>query len=355
MDVNLGHVRIFSNQTHLSFMDRQSPLQPSLHDRFGRVIDYVRISVTDRCDFRCLYCMSEKMEFLPRPKILTLEEIQLLCQAFVALGVDKIRITGGEPLVRKGVVGLMGEIGRLPGLRELVITTNGSHLELYASELKAAGVKRINISLDSLKAERFREMTRIGDLRQVLAGIDAALAQGFEKLKLNAVVLRHRNHDEVCDLVGFALDKGIDISFIEEMPLGIVDGHDRAEEYYSSDQIRQDLECVYSLLPTTESTGGPSRYYRVAGTQTRVGFISPHSHNFCSSCNRVRVTAEGRLLLCLGNEHSIDLKAVLRSAGADLETVKGAIVESMNIKPERHFFTLDVQPVIFRHMNVTGG
>jgi cyclic pyranopterin phosphate synthase len=337
-------------------MDPKAPPDtPPLHDRFGRVINYVRISVTDRCDFRCLYCMSEVMEFLPRPEILTLEEIHLVCQAFVALGVDKIRITGGEPLVRKDVVGLMGRIGQLQGLRELVLTTNGSRLEQYASELKAAGVKRINISLDSLKPERFREMTRFGDLRRVLAGIDTALVQGFDTLKLNVVVLRRRNHDEVCDLVGFAVEKGIDISFIEEMPLGYVDGHDRAEEHYSSNQIRQDLERIYCLIPTTETTGGPSRYYRIAGAQTRIGFISPHSHNFCGSCNRVRVTVEGRLLLCLGNEHSIDLKAVLRSAGSDLETLKEAIVDSMEIKPERHFFDLGAQPLIFRHMNVTGG
>ena len=327
----------------------------SLQDRFGRRVTYVRISITDRCDFRCLYCMSEEMEFLPRTQILTLEEIYQVSQAFVELGVSKIRITGGEPLVRKGAVGLMAGISQLPGLHELVLTTNGSRLAREAASLRAAGVRRINISLDSLRPERFRELTRVGDLSLVLAGIDAALKQGFEGIKINAVILRHRNHDEVTDLVNFAINKGVDISFIEEMPLGRVDAHDRAEEYCSSDEIREQLQAVFELLPCDESTGGPSRYYRVAGTGTRVGFISPHSHNFCGTCNRVRVTAEGRLLLCLGNEHSVDLKSVLRSGANDLEQLKGAIVAAMDIKPERHHFDLKAAPVILRHMNATGG
>ena len=327
----------------------------SLQDRFGRKVTYVRISITDRCDFRCLYCMSEEMEFLPRTQILTLEEIFQVSQAFVELGVSKIRITGGEPLVRKGAVGLMAGISQLPGLHELVLTTNGSQLAREAASLRAAGVRRINISLDSLRPERFRELTRVGDLSLVLAGIDAALKQEFEGIKINAVILRHRNHDEVTDLVNFAINKGVDISFIEEMPLGRVDAHDRAEEYCSSDEIREQLQAVFELLPCDESTGGPSRYYRVAGTGTRVGFISPHSHNFCGTCNRVRVTAEGRLLLCLGNEHSVDLKSVLRSGANDLEQLKGAIVAAMDIKPERHHFDLKAAPVILRHMNATGG
>ena len=327
----------------------------SLHDRFGRRVTYVRISITDRCDFRCLYCMSEDMEFLPRPQILTLEEIYQVSQAFVELGVTKIRITGGEPLVRKGAVGLMAGVSQLPGLHELVLTTNGSQLAREAASLRAAGVRRINISLDSLRPERFRELTRVGDLSLVLAGIDEALKQGFEGIKINAVILRHRNHDEVTDLVNFAIKKGVDISFIEEMPLGRVDVHDRAEEYCSSDEIREQLQAVFELLPCDESTGGPSRYYRVAGTGSRVGFISPHSHNFCGTCNRVRVTAEGRLLLCLGNEHSVDLKSVLRSGANDLEQLKGAIVAAMDIKPERHHFDLKAAPVILRHMNATGG
>jgi len=330
-------------------------LPAQLIDRFGRRIDYVRISITDRCDFRCVYCMSEEMVFLPRAQILTLEEILAVASAFVELGVEKIRITGGEPLVRKGAVDLLQEIGKLRGLRELVLTTNGSQLEKTASLLKSAGIKRINVSLDSLDADRFRRMTRVGDLNQVLRGIDAALDAGFERLKINAVVLKNRNHDEASDLVAYAIAKNIDISFIEEMPLGTVDGHDRAEEYYSSDEIKRDLDRRFTLLPTPETTGGPSRYYRVSGASTRVGFISPHSHNFCGTCNRVRVTAEGRLLLCLGNEHSIDLKRVLRASPGDMDRLKHAIAGSMAIKPERHYFDIKAQPVIFRHMNATGG
>jgi cyclic pyranopterin phosphate synthase len=325
-----------------------------LIDRFGRRVDYLRVSITDRCDFRCLYCMSEEMVFLPRAQVLTLEEIATVCRAFVALGVYKIRITGGEPLVRKGALDLLRELGKLAGLRELVLTTNGSQLEKTASDLKAAGVRRINVSLDSVNPDRFRSMTRTGDLDRVLCGIDAAVAEGFEKIKLNTVVLRNRNHDEVCELVAYAVGKGIDISFIEEMPLGRID-HDRAEEYYSSNEIRRDLERHFKLLPTPETTGGPSRYWRVTGTPTRVGFISPHSHNFCAACNRVRVTAEGRLLLCLGNEHSVDLKRVLRANPGDGEKLKKAIVEAMDIKPERHHFDIQAQPVIVRHMSVTGG
>jgi cyclic pyranopterin phosphate synthase len=349
-----GHGKISSIYSHL-IMDPLASLTPQLQDRFGRHVNYLRVSITDRCDFRCLYCMSEVMEFLPRPQILTLEEIEQVCRAFVGLGVGKIRITGGEPLVRKGAVDLLSRLGQIEGLRELVLTTNGGRLDRFATALKATGVRRINVSLDSLRPERFRELTRVGDLAQVLNGIDAALAAGFERVKINAVVLRGRNHDEVRDLVRFAISKGIDISFIEEMPLGWVDGHDRGLEYYSSDAIRADLARSFELLPSTESTGGPSRYFRVAGTATRVGFISPLSHNFCGTCNRVRVTAEGRLLLCLGNEHSADLRAVLRSGAPDIGRLQSAIVEAMSLKPERHYFDLQAEPVILRHMNATGG
>ena len=332
-----------------------TPFSAQLIDRFGRRVSYVRISITDRCDFRCVYCMSEEMTFLPRAQILTLEEILMVARAFVELGVDKIRITGGEPLVRRGALDLLRQMSQLEGLRELVLTTNGSQLEATAADLKAAGVRRINVSLDTLQADRFRRITRVGNLSQVLRGIEAALAAGFERLKVNAVILKHRNQDEVADLVAFAVDKGMDISFIEEMPLGVVDGHDRAVEYCSSDEIKRDLEDRFRLLPTPETTGGPSRYFRVAGSDTRVGFISPHSHNFCASCNRVRLTAEGRLLLCLGNEHSVDLKRVVRWHPDDPARLKNAIVDAMAIKPERHYFDLKAQPVIFRHMSVTGG
>ncbi len=295
------------------------------------------------------------MEFLPRAQILSLEEIEKVCRAFVELGVHKIRITGGEPMVRKGAMDLLRNIGRLEGLRELVLTTNGSQLEALAGDLKACGVKRINISLDTLDAALFKQMTRVGDLNTVLRGIDAAIAADFQRIKLNAVILKNRNHQEVRKLVDFAIAKRIDISFIEEMPLGMIESHDRAEEYYSSDQIKADLESHLTLLPDTTHTGGPSRYFRVADSETKVGFISPHSHNFCGDCNRVRLTAEGRLLLCLGNEHSVDLKQILRSNPDNLPALKNAIVDAMQIKPEKHDFDLSEKPVIFRHMSVTGG
>ncbi|MDD5114874.1 MAG: GTP 3',8-cyclase MoaA [Methylobacter sp.] len=330
-------------------------LPAQLIDRFGRTVDYLRISITDRCDFRCVYCMSEDMTFLPRAQILSLEEIYILAKAFAELGVKKIRITGGEPLVRKGALELLHNIGQIESLKELVITTNGSQLESMAKDLKQAGVKRINISLDTLDADKFKAITRTGDLQQVLRGIQVAKAQGFERIKINAVILKNRNHLEVNDLVQFAVDNAIDISFIEEMPLGMVSNHDRSGAYYSSDLIKKDLARQFSLMATTESTGGPSKYLNVTGTQTRVGFISPHSANFCSSCNRVRLTVEGQLLLCLGNEHSVDLKQVLREHPGDMAVLKQAIIDSMLIKPEKHEFNLHEQPIILRHMSVTGG
>lgn len=326
-----------------------------LIDKFGRQVTYVRLSVTDRCDFRCVYCMSEEMTFLPREEVLTLEEISLLSQAFVELGVNKIRITGGEPLVRNGVVGLLGNIAKLDGLDELVITTNGSQLVKLAQPLKEAGVKRVNISLDSLDPEKFKKVTRVAELSTVLAGIQAAKKAGFEKIKLNAVILKNRNDDEINRLVQYAMDEGLDISFIEEMPLGAISEHSRAEAYYSSDQIKQDIEQQFELLESSKTTGGPARYYEVVGYDNLVGFISPHSHNFCDTCNRVRVTASGLLLLCLGQEHSMDLKRVLRQGDASLYSVKQALIESMEIKPKGHDFKLSEQPVIFRHMSVTGG
>jgi len=326
-----------------------------LIDRFGRTVDYLRISITDRCDFRCVYCMAEDMTFLPRAQILTLEEIYTLAQAFAELGVKKIRVTGGEPLVRKGALELLQNIGSIESLNELVITTNGSQLETMAADLKEAGVKRINISLDTLDADKFKAITRTGDLHQVLKGIQAAKAVGFERIKINAVILKDRNHLEVSDLVRFAVDNGIDISFIEEMPLGIVSQHDRSEAYYSSALIKADLARKFSLVATTEKTGGPSNYFNVVGTQTRVGFISPHSENFCSTCNRVRLTVEGQLLLCLGNEHSVDLKKVLRTNPGNMAVLKQAIIDAMQIKPEKHEFNIHEQPVILRHMNMTGG
>jgi len=335
----------------------RTPADPTsrLVDRFGRHVTYVRLSVTDRCDFRCVYCMAEDMTFLPRKEVLSLEELAAVGRAFVSLGVDKIRLTGGEPLVRRNVMWLFEQLGALPGLRELTVTTNGSQLPRYADALHQSGVRRINISLDSLQPERFRSITRTGELAQVQAGIAAAREAGLH-VKLNAVILKNRNDDEVLPLVRYAVANGMDISFIEEMPLGEIDDHDRAAVFYSSDQVRRDIEREFELLPSTVTTGGPSRYFSVVGTNSKVGFISPHSHNFCELCNRVRVTVQGRLLLCLGQEHSVDLRAVLRDKPGDETALREAIVASMAIKPKGHDFDLNRQDVqIVRHMNVTGG
>ena len=327
----------------------------NLIDRFDRKITYLRISVTDRCDLRCIYCMSDDMQFVPRTQLLTLEEIIRVGKSFVDLGVNKIRITGGEPLTRRNILKVFEELGQLDGLDDLTITTNATQLTQYARALYEAGVTRVNISLDTLRPERFSKITRVGKLGKTLSGIDAALAAGFQKIKINAVVLKHMNHDEVTDLVEFARNRGIDISFIEEMPLGSVNGHLRAETYYSSDDILADLRRQYEIIATTEKSGGPARYYRMPDSETRIGFISPHSHNFCDTCNRVRLTAEGRLLLCLGQEHSKDLRRVVRAHPGDDEALRKAIVQSMQIKPRGHDFDLNTQEVILRHMNVTGG
>lgn len=328
---------------------------PRLVDRYGRVVNYLRVSITDRCDFRCVYCMAEEMTFLPRAQILSLEEIHFICRAFVELGVSKIRVTGGEPLVRNGALGLLRQLGQIDGLDELVMTSNGSKLAQLAGDIRAAGVKRINISLDTLEPGKFKALTRTGDLPTVLNGIEAARQAGFERIKINAVILKHQNHEEVCDLVQYAVDQAIDISFIEEMPLGQVDHHNRAAAFYPSDAIREDLRQRFTLQPLADKTGGPSNYYKVEGSNSRVGFISPHSDNFCASCNRVRLTAEGLLLLCLGNEHSVDLKAVARQYPGDMQQMKRAIVDAMAIKPEKHEFNIHEQPVILRRMNATGG
>ncbi|TVU89280.1 GTP 3',8-cyclase MoaA [Vreelandella titanicae] len=327
----------------------------ALVDGYGRTVRYLRISVTDRCDFRCVYCMAEEMTFLPRAQLLTLEEIAALSQAFVELGVEKIRLTGGEPLVRQGVLTLVQKLGALEGLRELAMTTNGSGLVKHADALRQGGLHRLNISLDSLKPERFKALTRTGDLDQVVAGIRAARRAGFQSIKLNAVLLKGRNDDEIIDLVNFARDEQVDISFIEEMPLGAISEHNRGETFLSTDAVRETIENHYQLLPTTETTLGPSHYYRMADSQSRIGFISPHSHNFCAACNRVRVTAEGRLLLCLGNEHSVDLRAVMRRYPGDTQRLKTNIVAAMEKKPERHHFTTDGEVQIVRFMNATGG
>lgn len=329
-----------------------------LIDGFGRTINYVRLSITDRCDLRCVYCMAEEMTFLPRDQVLSIEEFAQLGEAFVELGVSKLRITGGEPLVRRGAVDLMARLGQLPGLRELCLTTNGTHLPQYAQALKDAGVTRINISLDSLNPARFRQLTRFGDLQQVLAGIKAAQAAGFARIKLNCVALKHYNADEVPALVRFALGEGLDISFIEEMPLGRIDEHGRAAEFVSSAELRDSLAAHWALtpLPQADQQGGPARYWQVSGYGSRLGFISPHSENFCSSCNRVRVTATGRLLLCLGQENSVDLRAALRESDNPPQRLRERIVAAMANKPEKHQFDLTQdEPQIVRFMNMTGG
>ncbi|MBB5320096.1 GTP 3',8-cyclase MoaA [Marinobacter oulmenensis] len=325
-----------------------------LTDRFGRTVSYVRLSVTDRCDFRCVYCMSEDMTFLPKAQILTLEEIARVARNFVSLGAEKIRLTGGEPLVRNNVLELVEEIGGY-GLRDFALTTNGNRLASMAQPLREAGLHRVNISLDSLDPSRFRELSRTGRLENVLDGIDAAREAGFDGIKLNVVVIKGRNDDEVPELIEFARRKRIDISFIEEMPLGEISEHDRGLGLCTSDEVRDIISKHHELIPTTDDSGGPARYYRMPDSPVRVGFISPHSHNFCASCNRVRVTAEGRLLLCLGNEHSMDLRRVLRAHPDNDDPVRQAIIGAMDLKPERHHFSADGDVQILRFMNMTGG
>ncbi len=329
---------------------------PKLVDPFGRQVTYVRLSATDRCDLRCVYCMSEDMTFVPREQLLTLEEMSRIGKAFVELGVNKIRLTGGEPLTRRNIISVFEALGKLDDLKDLTVTTNGTLLEKYAQPLKEAGLTRINISLDTLRPDRFKKITRNGKLERTLAGIEAALKVGFEKIKLNTVIMRGYNDDEILDLVEFVRARNMDISFIEEMPLGQIGNHDRSETYYSSDKLRQFLFEHYALNATTEETGGPAKYYRFADNlHSRIGFISPHSHNFCEDCNRVRVTAEGMLLLCLGQEHSMDLRKVVRANPDNDEVLKQAIIDAMKLKPKGHDFNLNEQPIIMRHMSATGG
>ena len=326
-----------------------------LIDKFGRKISYLRISVTDRCDLRCVYCMSEDMKFMPRAKLLTLEEIARIAKQYVDMGVNKIRITGGEPLTRRNVIKLFNDLGEMDGLNDLTVTTNGTLLTKYAEDLKKAGVTRINVSLDTLQADRFKAITRIGDIQKTLDGIESALEQNFKSVKLNAVIMKNHNDDEILDLVDYVRERGLDISFIEEMPLGDMGEHDRDKTYCSSDEVLRRIEEKYKLIPSTETTGGPSRYYRSADNESRIGFISPHSHNFCDDCNRVRLTAEGRLLLCLGQEHSMDLRAIVRAHPTDDGILRKAIIDSMALKPKGHDFDVTAKPIIMRHMSATGG
>jgi len=335
----------------------ESPVtQAKLIDSFGRDVRYLRLSVTDRCNLRCTYCMTEDMTFLPRSKVLSIEEMALVGQAFVELGVEKIRLTGGEPLVRNGVIELASQLSQLSGLRELVMTTNGVLLKKFSASLAGAGVSRLNISIDSLKPDRFTRLTRFGAMSEVLEGIQMAKLAGFKKIKLNAVILQNINEDEILDLTQYAVDNGFDISFIEEMPLGEISSHHRTDTQLKSQSIEQTLVTRFRLEPVDfqDPNAGPSRYQQVANTQTKVGFISPMSNNFCSSCNRVRVTAEGLLLLCLGNEHSLDLRQILRQNPTDQSLLKQAIESSMERKPERHYFDSN-DITVTRHMSVTGG
>jgi cyclic pyranopterin phosphate synthase len=295
------------------------------------------------------------MVFAPREQILTLEELYALADAFISLGVKRIRITGGEPLVRKNLLSLLQRLGQRPELEDLAITSNGSQLYEMAGELRAAGVRRLNISLDSLQRERFAAFTRRDKLEQVLAGIEVARAAGFARIKLNTVVQKGRNDDEVLDLVEFAMARGLDISFIEEMPLGAISSHQREQTFCSSDEVRARIEQRHALVRSSKQTGGPSRYWQVVGSDTQVGFISPHSHNFCGDCNRVRVTAEGKLVLCLGHENALDLKGLMRAHPGDSQRLREALCNALQLKPERHHFETDEQVQVIRFMSMTGG
>ena len=341
-------------------VDDPIPTQPlpALVDRYGRSITYLRVSVTDRCDFRCVYCMSEHMSFLPRRELLTLEELDRICSAFVSRGVRKLRITGGEPLVRKNIMWLFQTLSRhldAGQLDELTVTTNGSQLKRFASDLKSAGVERINVSLDTLKPDRFRAITRWGDFSTVMQGLDAADAAGL-KVKINAVALKGTNEDEIDDLIRFAHGRGYDLTLIETMPLGEVDG-DRHDQYLPLSIVRARLLDRWTLEDIPHRTGGPARYVRIAETGGRLGFITPMTHNFCESCNRVRLTCTGTLFMCLGQEDSVDLREPLR-AGPNDAALQAAIDEAMLLKPKGHDFVIDRRagrPAVARHMSVTGG
>ena len=326
-------------------------------DPFGRSVSYLRVSVTDRCDFRCVYCMPEHMTFLPKADVLSLEELDRLCSAFIRKGVNKLRLTGGEPLVRRDVMTLFRSLGRQlgHGLKELTLTTNGSQLGKFASELVDCGVKRINVSVDTLDADKFRSITRWGDLSKVLAGIDAAQDAGL-KIKINVVALRDVNEHEIPDLVAWAHGRGMDITLIETMPMGDVDA-DRTEQYLPLSLVRANLATKYQLEPTDERTGGPARYVRVKETGGQLGFITPLSHNFCESCNRVRLTCTGTLYMCLGQDDAADLRAPLR-ASPDDALLEASIDEAIGRKPKGHDFIIDRRhnkPAVARPMSMTGG
>jgi cyclic pyranopterin phosphate synthase len=327
-----------------------------LVDGFGRTVSYLRLSVTDRCDLRCVYCMAEHMTFLPKAEVLSLEELDRIASAFVRLGTRKLRLTGGEPLVRKGMMGLVRSLSRhlaSGALAELTLTTNGTRLAEFAGELAASGVRRVNVSLDTRNPELFRRLTRGGDLSKVLAGIAAAKAAGLS-VKINTVALKQDNAAEIPDLIGWAHGEGLDITLIETMPLGEIEV-DRTDQFLSLAAVRRELESFWTLSDIPLSTGGPARYVRVAETGGRLGFITPLSHNFCESCNRVRLTCTGTLHTCLGQEDATDLRAVLRAGGSDAQLVS-AIREAIAAKPKGHDFEIArAQPAVARHMSTTGG
>jgi cyclic pyranopterin phosphate synthase len=328
-------------------------------DPFGRFISYLRVSVTDRCDFRCIYCMAEDMTFLPKAEILSLEELDRLCTAFVSLGVRKLRLTGGEPLVRKNIMELIRNLSRhltSGALDELTITTNGSQLAKYADELARCGVKRVNVSIDTLDPTKFTEITRWGKLDQVLDGLQAAKEAGL-RVKINTVALKGVNDEEVFDLVDWAHRHDHDLTFIEVMPMGDIGGENRLDQYFPISMLRAKLQQRWTLTDTADRTGGPARYVRVEETGQRLGFITPLTHNFCESCNRVRLTCTGTLFMCLGQDDAADLRAPLRQSESD-EILIAAIREAITRKPKGHDFIIDRRhqgPAVSRHMSVTGG
>lgn len=336
-----------------------APLAEPLTDPFGRHVSYLRVSVTDRCDFRCIYCMAEDMTFLPKSDVLSLEELDRLCSAFIQLGVRKLRLTGGEPLVRRNILSLVRGLSRhldTGALDELTLTTNGSQLARYAADLAALGIRRINVSLDTLDPEKFRHITRWGDLNQVLDGVAQAKRAGL-KIKINTVALRGVNDDEFDNLISWCGDQGFDLTLIETMPMGDIDG-DRTAHYLPLSIVRADLSRRWTLTDSGYQTGGPARYADIAQTGGRIGFITPLTHNFCESCNRVRLTCTGTLYMCLGQEDKADLRAPLRAEGSNELLLESAITSAIARKPKGHDFMIDrrhATPAVPRFMSVTGG
>ena len=331
-----------------------------LIDPFQRAISYLRVSVTDRCDFRCVYCMSENMTFLPKKELLTLEELDRMCSTFVRFGVEKLRITGGEPLVRKGIMTFFNAMSRhleAGTLKELTLTTNGSQLERFADDLYAAGVRRVNISLDTLDEQKFADITRWGRLPQVIKGIDAAQRAGL-RVKINTVALKDFNEDELFTLVEWCKSRDMDLTFIEVMPMGDIGNEDRLDQYWKLSDLRKNLAQQYTLTELSERTGGPARYVQLEETGQKIGFITPLTHNFCESCNRVRLTCTGELYLCLGQEDMADLRAPLRNNPNDDAPLEEAIRHAITLKPKGHDFDYSRQTVdgrVSRHMSHTGG